>query len=105
MQSSVSKKTVSDDRVVSRISRSNRLIIEKAAAVYGASLNQFIVQTALDRASEILEREELLKLSARDSELFLEALDNPPPPNKRLAEAMRKINLYPLDCLSCEEFE
>ena len=91
MQSAVFKKTVSDDRVVSRIPRSNRLIIEKAAAVYGASLNQFIVQTALDRASEILEREELLKLSARDSELFLEALDNPPPLNKRLAEAMQRL--------------
>ena len=82
---------MSDDRVVSRIPRSNRLIIEKAAAVYGASVNQFIVQTALDRASEILEREELLKLSARDSELFLEALDNSPPLNKRLAEAMQRL--------------
>lgn len=89
MQSAVSAKNRSDDRVVSRIPRSNRLIIEKAAAVYGASLNQFIVQTALDRASEILEREELLKLSARDSELFLDALDNPPPLSKRLAEAIQ----------------
>lgn len=89
MQTAASQKTLSDDRVVSRIPRSNRLIIEKAAAVYGASVNQFIVQTALDRASEILEREELLKLSARDSVLFLEALDNPPPLKKRLAEAMQ----------------
>ena len=31
---------------------------ERAAALYGATLNQFIVQSSLDRAGEILEREE-----------------------------------------------
>lgn len=92
MQAGTANKKVSDDRIVSRIPRSNRLIIEKAAAVYGATLNQFIVQTVLDRAGEILEREELLKLSLNDSQLFLEALDNPPLPNKKLCDAMESHN-------------
>lgn len=84
-----STKPVADDRITARIPRANRLIIERAAAVYGASLNQFIVQTALDRAGEILEREEVLRLSARDSQTFLAALENPPEPSAKLIEAMK----------------
>lgn len=90
MQATATKKQASDDRIVSRIPRSNRVIIEKAAAVYGATINQFIVQTALDRANEILEREELLRLSEQDAQLFLDALDKPPLPNNKLIEAMNQ---------------
>lgn len=82
-------KSVADDRITARIPRANRLIIERAAAVYGATLNQFIVQTALDRAGEILEREEVLRLSERDSQTFLAALENPPEPSAKLIEAMK----------------
>jgi uncharacterized protein (DUF1778 family) len=84
-----STKPVADDRITARIPRANRLIIERAAAVYGATLNQFIVQTALDRAGEILEREEVLHLSARDSQTFLAALENPPEPSAKLIEAIK----------------
>jgi len=84
------KNKVSDDRIVARIPRSNRVIIEKAAAVYGATVNQFIVQTVLDRATEILQREEVLKLTEKDARLFLDALDNPPAPNENLIKAMHQ---------------
>ncbi|MBI2354769.1 MAG: DUF1778 domain-containing protein [Deltaproteobacteria bacterium] len=87
-----SAKPVADDRITARIPRANRLIIERAAAVYGATLNQFIVQTALDRAGEILEREEALRLSERDSQTFLAALENPPEPSEKLIEAMKAHN-------------
>lgn len=84
-----SGKPVADDRVTARIPRANRLIIERAAAVYGATLNQFIVQSALDRASEILEREETLRLSERDALTFLNALENPPQPSQQLIDALQ----------------
>lgn len=84
-----STRTVADDRITARIPRAKRLVIERAAAVYGATLNQFIVQTALDRAGEILEREETLHLSERDSRTFLAALENPPEPSAKLIEAMK----------------
>jgi uncharacterized protein (DUF1778 family) len=90
MQATATKRIPSDDRIVSRIPRSNRAVIEKAAAVYGATINQFIVQSALDRASEILEREELLRLSEQDAQFFLNALDKPPLPNEKLIEAINK---------------
>jgi len=84
-----SGKPVADDRVTARIPRANRLIIERAAAVYGATLNQFIVQSALDRAGEILKREETLQLSERDAVTFLNALENPPQPSEQLIAALQ----------------
>ena len=83
------EKPVADDRVTARIPHANRLIIERAAAVYGATLNQFIVQSALDRAGEILEREETLRLSERDALTFLTALENPPQPSEKLIAAVQ----------------
>lgn len=86
------RKPVADDRVTARIPHANRLLIERAAAVYGATLNQFIVQSALDRAGEILEREETLRLSERDALNFLNALENPPAPSDKLIAALKAHN-------------
>jgi uncharacterized protein (DUF1778 family) len=90
MGTATAKKVSSDDRIVSRVPHSNRTIIEKAAAVYGATINQFMIQAALDRANQILAQEEQLRLSERDARLFLDALDNPPAPADALVEALRK---------------
>jgi uncharacterized protein (DUF1778 family) len=90
MRTATAKKVLADDRIVSRVPHSNRTIIEKAAAVYGATINQFMIQAALDRANQILAQEEQLRLSERDSRLFLDALDNPPAPADALVEALRK---------------
>lgn len=83
------EKPVADDRITARIPRANRVLLERAAAIYGATLNQFIVQSALDRAGEILRQEEALLLSERDARIFLEALDNPPPPADNLVQALK----------------
>jgi uncharacterized protein (DUF1778 family) len=92
VQKSISKR-VSDDRITARLPHANRVIIERAAAMYGATVNQFIVQTALDRAGEILERAEMLRLSERDARAFLAALENPPEPSQKLIDALKAHNL------------
>ena len=84
-----SSKHVSDDRITARLPHAKRVSIERAAAVYGATVNQFIVQTALDRAGEILEREEVLRLSERDVRTFLAALESPPEPSQKLIDALK----------------
>jgi uncharacterized protein (DUF1778 family) len=68
---------------------STRLIIERAAAIYGSTINQFIVQASVDRENEELRNMEVLQLSARDAKIFLDALENPPQPNEKLLEAVR----------------
>lgn len=84
-----SDKLAADDRITARIPRANRAILERAAAIYGATLNQFIVQSALDRAGEILRQQETLHLSERDARAFLDALDDPPTPADALVQALQ----------------
>ncbi len=60
----------------------------QVADIVGATVNQFIVQTALHEAERIIEQERIIRLSARDAQAFLRALDNPPPPNDKLKAAL-----------------
>jgi uncharacterized protein (DUF1778 family) len=88
----VKQREPADERITARVPSSARLIIERAAALYGASINQFIVQAAVDRANEVLQSMEVLKLTSRDAEIFLNALTNPPQPNQNLLDAVSAHN-------------
>ena len=85
----VERREAADDRITARLPRATRSIIERAAAIYGASINQFIVQAAVERANEVLQSMETVKLSARDAQVFMDALANPPQPNEKLLEAVQ----------------
>ncbi|MBF0395157.1 MAG: DUF1778 domain-containing protein [Desulfobacterales bacterium] len=61
--------------------------LSKAAELLGATLNQFIVQSALDKANTVLEQERILNLTLKDAEVFFEAMENPPKPNEELLKA------------------
>lgn len=77
-----------DERITARVPRSTRSVIERAAALYGATINQFIVQAAVERANDVLRSMETVKLSSRDAQLFMDALAKPPQPNKKLKDAV-----------------
>jgi len=63
--------------------------LEQAAALLGATVNQFVVQTAYMEALRVIERESAIRLSQKDAHKILSLLDNPPRPNKRLKEAVK----------------
>jgi uncharacterized protein (DUF1778 family) len=77
-----------EDRIPARMPHEVYVRIAAAAQNIGATLNQFLVQSALDKANEILERERVITLSAKAAETFFNLLENPPKPNDRLKEAM-----------------
>ena len=60
-----------------------------AAEVSGATLNQFVVQSALEKANSLLEREQILNLTYRDAEALFDAIEQPPSPNEHLIKAAR----------------
>lgn len=77
------------DRISARIPKDVRERIEEAADRSGATLNQFLVQAAIEKADQVLEREKVTKLSARDAEWLLSLLDQPPrAPNAKLQRAL-----------------
>lgn len=81
--------TVERGRVSARIPLQVQETLELAAAMVGATVNQFMVQTALREAERIIEQERVIRLSARDAEMFIRALENPPPPNAKLKAALQ----------------
>lgn len=77
------------DRISARLPKEVRERIEEAAGRCGATLNQFLVQAAIEKADQVLERDKVTKLSARDAEWLLHLLDQPPQaPNAKLQRAL-----------------
>jgi uncharacterized protein (DUF1778 family) len=83
MPTAVAKNT----RLVTRIPAAVRAAIQEAADLEGASLNQFVVQAAHRQAQEILERENIIRLSRVATERVFELLERPPKPNRALLAA------------------
>jgi uncharacterized protein (DUF1778 family) len=78
-----------DERLTARVPSGVRELIAQAAQTVGATVNQFLVQSAVEKATEILERERVISLSSRDAETIFDLMESPPEPNERLTEALR----------------
>jgi uncharacterized protein (DUF1778 family) len=64
--------------------------IERAAVIRGTSVSDFVVLSAAEAAVRTIREQEVLTLSERDREVFVQALLNPPPPGKRLLAAAKR---------------
>ena len=76
-------------RITARVSDDVRDVLEQAAELVGATVNQFVVQTAYVEAQRVIERESVIRLSQKDARKILSLLDSPPKPNKRLKDAVK----------------
>lgn len=82
--------TITEQRIPARMPAAVYEKIVEAAHSIGATLNQFIVQSALERANAVLEDERIIKLSAASSEALFAVMENPPEPNEYLKQAMQR---------------
>jgi uncharacterized protein (DUF1778 family) len=80
---------VARTRITARVSDKVRDTLEQAAELLGATVNQFVVQTAYQEAQRVLEKESVIRLSQKDARRILSLLDHPPKPNKRLKDAVK----------------
>ncbi|WP_332855163.1 type II toxin-antitoxin system TacA family antitoxin [Duganella sp. S19_KUP01_CR8] len=64
--------------------------MQEAADLTGATLYQFLVQAALEKADKIIDRERVIVFSREDAALFVELLDNPRPANDKLVRAFER---------------
>ena len=76
-------------RITARVSPSVRDTLEQAAELLGATVNQFVVQTAYVEAQRVIERESVIRLSQQDAQKVLALLEHPPKPNQRLKAAVK----------------
>jgi uncharacterized protein (DUF1778 family) len=77
------------ERITARVSAQIKQTLTDAANLSGATLNQFLVQAALEKAQHIIEKDTLILLSKNDAEAFFQALENPPQPNAKLLDAVK----------------
>ncbi len=77
-------------RITARVDVATQELLSEAAAIMGmSSINAFVLNTAVEKAKEIMQRERILKLSQRDAVLLIETLDSPVKSNQRLKQASK----------------
>jgi len=74
-------------RLVARVPARARETIQAAAELQGASLNQFVIEAAHQKALELLEQASFIRLNAEQTRCVFDLLDKPPKPNRALLAA------------------
>lgn len=64
--------------------------LQVAADLAGATLNQFVVQAALEKADKVIQSETTIILTRRESSRLLEIMENPPPRNEKFLQAQAR---------------
>jgi len=82
--------TAGSTRLDVRLTEEKKRLIEQAAECLGQTVTSFTVGTLVRQAEEVVGRFGTLRLSDRDRDAFLSALDSPPAPNARLRAAARR---------------
>ncbi|MEO7027188.1 MAG: DUF1778 domain-containing protein [Caulobacteraceae bacterium] len=76
------------ERLEARITAEQKALIERAAAVRGRTVTDFVPTSAQEAARRAIEDHQILSLSLRDSEVFVQALLSHAPVNDRLRETV-----------------
>lgn len=78
-------------RITARVDIDTQDLLTKAAALAGmSSINSFVLSAAIEKAKQVIEREQTLKLSQADAALLMEALDKPTTENAKLKIAAKR---------------
>ena len=80
-----------NNRLALRVRAEDKAIIMRAVALAQTDMTTFILRTALREAQSVIEENEHVRLSQRDSLLVMKLLENPPAPNVKLRKAARAL--------------
>lgn len=90
-------------RLTTRITPHVQDTLQVAADLVGATLNQFVVQAALEKAEKVIESESTITLTRRESLRLLELLDAPPPRNDKFIQAQARYQRIKADAGAASE--
>jgi len=77
----------SNDRMSLRIASEEKALLMRAAALQHTNLTEFVIRNVMSAARKIIDENERLELTERDSLHVLDLLDNPPASNDKLLAA------------------
>jgi uncharacterized protein (DUF1778 family) len=90
-------------RLTTRVTDHVQEKLQAAADLVGATLNQFVVQAALEKAEKIIESESTIALTRRESLKLLDLIENPPPRNEKFLQAQARYQRIKNDAGSTAE--
>ena len=78
------------ERIEVRVTRDQKLLIERAARLRGTSLTDFVIASMQQAATATIHDYQTLALHDEASEVFAKALLNPPSPNMKALKAAQR---------------
>ena len=82
-------------RFDARLPKEQKQLFEKAAFIGGyRNFTDFVIQTLQEKAKEIIQENEQIIASERDSRLFFDAITLPKKPSKTLIKALEDYNTF-----------
>lgn len=84
--------SVSRGRIAARVPLNVQTLVQQAADMVGSTLNQFVVQAALEAAEKVFENERIIRLHGDNAKWFFDLLDNPPPLSPVLRDEFARYN-------------
>ena len=78
------------ERLEARVTAEQKALIEHAASLQGRSITDFVLTSVQDAARRAIQEHQVMTLTVEDSRAFVKALLDPPPPNERLKETVRR---------------
>ncbi|MCB9482356.1 MAG: DUF1778 domain-containing protein [Desulfobacteraceae bacterium] len=78
-------------RITARVDADTQNLLSKATALAGmSSINNFVLSAAVEKARQIIEQSQFLKISEHDANLLMDALDRPAEINLKLKAAFQR---------------
>jgi uncharacterized protein (DUF1778 family) len=81
-------------RLAARVSADQKMILARAAALRRQPVSQFVISSAMQAAEETIREHDLIVLSARDSQIVMDALLNPEPAGPALRRVAERYHAF-----------
>jgi uncharacterized protein (DUF1778 family) len=81
-------------RLEARVTPQQKLLIERAAAIRGTTVTEFVIASAQESATRLLQEFDSLELRDEARDRFLEAVLNPPAPNAAARSAAARYKRH-----------
>src|SRR5664280_3439675 len=81
-------------RFDARLNEEQKLLIQRAADLEGRTMTDFVLHSAEAAAERTIEKRAMLILTARETEIFANAVLNPPDPGSALRKAAREYRKH-----------
>lgn len=83
-----------EERLEVRIAPDQKRLIERAAALRGTTLTDFVIASVQEAAATTIKDFDILHLQNEAREVFMNAIMNPPAPNKAARDAAERYSKH-----------